>query len=161
MGRNISLFLSNAIGYFKIRLGFQLSMKNFILLIALFYCQMTWSNELSAEQTRFQYMSTTGDIYTNCNVKKGTETHQFIVDCPEVKRWFSVHMLLNQYERKTDDAKETTYEFHYWVDEPDNGFRSNTQSTWLTVDSITDVLKIVSYVGLDNDANQLRVEIRF
>lgn len=130
-------------------------MKIAIFIILFSFSDFLCAQDLTAEQTNFKYMSTEGDIYVSCLVKRGPESHQFLVDCPEVNRNFSVHMLLNQFER----GEETTFEFHYWVNEPSNGFKSNTQSTWLTVNKKADVLKIVSYVGLDNDANQLRVEI--
>ncbi|MFN3696147.1 MAG: hypothetical protein ACK4VO_01805 [Pseudobdellovibrio sp.] len=136
-------------------------MKYFILLILLVFNQFLIAGELNANQMRFHFMSTEGDVYTLCASKKGSQPHQFIVDCQQVNRIFYIHMLLNRYDRQFEDQLETTYEFHYWVNEPDNGYQSNTQSTWLTVKPTSEILKIVSYVGLDNDAHQLRVEIKF
>jgi len=131
-------------------------MKSAILLIFMCFSAVLKAQDIPTEQINFKFMSTEGDIYTSCLFKKGSDAHQYRVDCSDVKRVFSVHMFLKQYHRND----ETVYEFHYWVNESANGFKSNTQSTWLSVNKNADAVKIISYVGLDNDANQLRVEIR-
>ena len=130
-------------------------------LIALFLFMFTGAlkaQELKVEQLQFAFISTDGQIYADCAVTKGGDTHDFDVSCPDVKRNFTVHTLLNTYQH-SDPSNSTLIEFLYWVDEPDNNFKSNTQTTWITVNQISNVTKIVSYVGLDDDTSQLRVEV--
>lgn len=124
----------------------------------LFFSQLVYSVDIKPEQLQFAFMSTNGKIYVNCSSEKGIQPHQFNVSCKENKKEFRIHLLLR--ENYNSNLDETLIEFHYWVDERGQQFKSNTQSNWFTLEQFTNLKKIVSYTGLDNDMNQLRVEIK-
>jgi hypothetical protein len=120
--------------------------------------------ELNANQLSFDYMSSDGQIWYDCDVAKDLEPHDFIVMCDGTR--FRVHLLLRTYlPLPNQPVGESTYELHYWADRfsdnPNDYVDSSTQSTWITLESGTQVKKIVSYVGFNDDTFQLRVEIKF
>jgi hypothetical protein len=142
-------------------------MKLAIVLLSFVFSIYSWAyeppaptNELKAEQLSFTYMSTLGDIYADCVVSKAKQPHDFNVQCPAVKRNFVVHTLLYRYHRQVPEP-ETMFEFLFWVDEPENGYRSNTHSTWFYVSQLSDIKKIVSFVSIDDGVNQLRMQVNF
>ena len=111
------------------------------------------SQEFSAKELKFDFLASDGSYWYDCTHEKNQAPHSWSVTCKDFK--FSLHLLLYQYIR----PNESTFELHYWADEVSILKQSHTQSTWLTVDKESKVKKILAYLGFQNDATQLRMQI--
>ncbi len=67
--------------------------------------------DFSPEKVKFTFMSTDGSVWINCAHKRTNVPHGWEVTCNDKK--FSLHLFMQEYFRED----ESTYEFHYWVDE--------------------------------------------
>ncbi len=147
----------------------------FLIVLSLLLTSNVYSLELKKDQLSFDFMSSDGSFWYDCNHEKGTEPHQWKLVCGSNtnKYEFNLHLVVTEHKNSVKD--DVTIEFHYWADrrnnknkfkiEPikceDNYVKSSTQSTWITVDKNANTKKILGYLGFDNDATQLRVEILF
>jgi hypothetical protein len=105
------------------------------------------------EKVKFTFMSSDGSVWINCSHKKTDIPHGWDVTCGDKK--FSLHLFMQEYSREN----ESTYEFHYWVDEIATLFETHTQSTWVTIDRRAQAKRVVSYLGFQKDSTQLRFEV--
>ena len=108
--------------------------------------------ELKPEQISLDFLSTDGAFWYDCTVTKGAQPHSWTGKCHDQE--FSLHLLL----RKFSAATETTFELHYWATRSPAS-QTRTQSTLLTVDTDSNIKRIVSYIGFDEDSSQLRLQI--
>ncbi len=113
--------------------------------------------ELADSDISFDYLSTDGAFWYDCFHEKGSQPHQWRLKCGDKKIEFNIHLLLREY--KSVSRNEVTVEFHYWADRIEPTIKSAKQSTWITMDKNSNTKKIMGYVGFDDDANQLRIEI--
>jgi hypothetical protein len=111
------------------------------------------TQEFQHENLSFDFISSDGSFWYDCKHEKGREPHSWIAYCDRFV--FKMHLVLFQYHNEN----ESTFEFHYWADELDNLHETHTQSTWLTVDKNARPKKIIGYLGFQNDASQLRIEV--
>ena len=129
-------------------------MKNIIFLFFLILSKPLLAAELRTEDLTFDFLSTDGSYWYDCVHEKASQPHDWKAVCgPYV---FQMHIMLKEYQR----PDETTFEFHFWADETAKLFETHTQSTWLTVDSVSRPKNIVGYLGFSQDAAQLRVGIK-
>lgn len=105
------------------------------------------------EQLEFDFVSSDGSFWYDCTHKKEKDPHAWTVTCKQFT--FNLHLFLTEYQR----AGETTYEFHFWANETKNLHEAHTQSTWLTVDKNALTKKIIAYLGFQQDATQLRLQV--
>ena len=134
-------------------------MFNICFFTLLFFSMSLWASfvtptqDFAPEKVKFTFMSTDGSVWINCTHKKTNVPHGWEVTCEDKK--FSLHLFMQEYAREN----ESTYEFHYWVDEIATLFETHTQSTWVTVDRQAKAKRVVSYLGFLKDSSQLRFEV--
>lgn len=130
----------------------------FLVAAVVFISSKSQAVELTPENLNFDYMSSEGSFWLDCVHGKGEQPHQWKLKCGRQNVEFNIHLLLREY--KDAEKNEVTVEFHYWADRFSDKLSSATQSTWITLDKNSKTKKIIGYLGFDNDANQLRMEIQ-
>lgn len=133
-------------------------MKTFLFLLIIWpsisFAQAPPPTEIKPSQVSFDYLSSDGGFWIDCDHTKEPQQHAWSVICGSVD--FSLHLFLREFLRPL----ETTFEFHYWATSHSLK-QSSTQSMWLTVDRDTKAKKLVGYLGFLDDSTQLRIEIDF
>lgn len=109
--------------------------------------------DFKPEQLKFDFVSSDGSFWYDCTHKKEKEPHAWTVTCSQYT--FNLHLFLTEYQR----TNEATYEFHFWADEVKALHETHTQSIWLTVDKNAVTKKILAYMGFQQDAIQLRLQV--
>jgi hypothetical protein len=109
--------------------------------------------DFKPEQVTFDFLSSDGSFWHDCNHRRGSQPHSWEVKCDRFE--FRLHMFMSSYSRGGD----TTYEFHYWADEVTTIGETHTQSTWFTIDKTAKAKRIIAYLGFQKDATQLRLEV--
>lgn len=129
-------------------------MKSLILLI----CASLLTSQLQAaefdhDQLKFDFIASDGSYWYDCKHEKAPQPHDWVAYCGDYE--FHMHIMLIEYQREN----ESTFEFHYWVDEVAKLKETHTQSTWITVDKNARPKNIIGYLGFSGDAAQLRIGI--
>lgn len=130
-----------------------------IIFSVILLSSFSYAIEIDQNSLSFDYMSSDGAFWLDCYHEKGEQPHQWIVKCGKEKIQFRIHLLIREYNNA--DRDEVTVEFHYWADRDATPLKSATQSTWITMNKNSNTKKIIGYLGFDNDANQLRIEVKF